>query len=349
MSSRMQLFCPQCRRLLKSSTEAWECASCEKRWPVVHGVPYFVESAPYWGESGIPQEAAQGIVQEMMAGRNWHEVVRNHSLAGVRDRYRFIADLGRARGHTLARLGPESVALDYGAGLGTFSQALAQSAGLVVSVDQVEERVQFMKLRFQQDGCGNVEVVRADINGLPFSDRSFDLIVLNGVLEWLPFSRKSENPRKAQLYYLKKLWQYVKPGGQLYLGIENRWSYHLLRGAPDPHILLRYVAVLPRPLADVVCRIKTGDRYRPYIYSHRGYGKLLREAGFATYAIYAAIPSYASPQRLLDLRTHSREFDADVWTTRNPLSRLLRRFLLHMDYLKYFGPAYIILARKPAG
>ena len=340
----MAFWCPRCGREIQERDGRLRCENCQVSWPIVNAVPHFVESAPYWGEAGLTQAIARELLREMRS-RSWHEVMRAHPSEDVRMRYRITSDPGRAGWSELLDIGAESIVLDVGAGLGGISQALSRRYAQVYAIERVEERVQFMKLRFEQEQCQNITVVRADADTLPFPERYFDLIVLNGVLEWLPFSRKQDNPRDAQLHYIRRLRNLLKPGGVLAVGIENRTDYGLLLGSEDPHISIRYVAVLPRIVADLICRLKIGDRYRPYLYSHAGYRKLIREAGYKSVEIYGAWPGYANPKKLLSLKKSSIEFVDHVWVTKNPLSRWIKKIMVRLDLLKYFGPAYVLFAR----
>jgi SAM-dependent methyltransferase len=305
----------------------------------------FVDSPEYWGEAGISRERAQEVAQRMALG-NWRAVVANHESAEVRQYFRFVSNLDRVGWHEMLSLPPSSRVLDIGAGLGTMSYAISHFYDEVFSVERVRERVDFMRIRFRQDQAENITLLRTDIDTLPFQERSFDLIILNGVLEWLPFSRKDLKPHDAQLHYLRLARRYLKPGGILYIGIENRSSYSQLIGAPDPHTGWRFTSVLPRAVSDIISRIKTGDRYRPYLYSHAGYRKLLRQAGFASSDTFAAIPSYTDPKVLLSLDRPSEDFETYVWQSNHWLSRLIKGAMTKLDLLKYFGYAYIMFAHN---
>ena len=341
----MNLCCPKCRLDLRWGDDSIQCSGCGAKWPVVKGVPNFVSSSDYWGEVGLTQAAIQQIIKEMEV-RNWRQVIQDHPSPDVR-RYRgWLTDFNRARWHQLLGMKPESNVLDLGAGLGTISQALAKHYRRVFAVEKVEERVEFMRLRFAQEGCRNITLIRTDIDLLPFPERSLDLIVLNGVLEWLPYNKKHLNPRNAQLHYLQALRRLLKPGGALYVGIENRMSYNFLAGAPDPHIWIKFVPVLPRILSDVVCKFKLDDRYRPYTYSHRGYRKLLRQAGFRDVQIYGVFPSYHNPREIINISNESRQFISNTWLTQNHLSALAKRMMVQLDLLKYFSHNYIVFARN---
>jgi len=340
-----RLICPTCGSTIIADNDSLRCTGCQTAWPVVRGIPHFIPPVGYWGELGVTREALAGILQEMQT-RNWREVIHSHPDPEVRQYSKYIGNMDRARWKSLVPLTKDSVVLDAGAGFGAVSQALSQVSGHVYSLERVEERVEFMRLRFHQEGCENITLVRSDLDTLPFQEEYFDLIVLNGVLEWLPFSRKNENPRDAQLHYLRALRKLLKPEGTLYMGIENRFSYELLLGSPDQHIGIKFVAVLPRWIADVICKVKLGDRYRPYLYSSWGYRRLLAEAGFGRSSVYVACPHYTDPVKIVSLEENSREVADTVWRTKNPLSKLVRKLMLSLDTLKYFGVGYSLIARK---
>lgn len=130
------------------------------------------------------------------------------------------------------------------------------------------------------------------------------------------------------------------------MGIENRLSYNFLAGAPDPHIWIRFVPILPRILSDAVCRFKIGDRYRPYIYSHRGYRKLLAQAGFRDVDIYGVFPSYHDPREIVSIRNDSGQFVNHTWSTRSRLSAMAKKVMVGLDSRKYFSHNYIMFARN---
>ena len=113
----------------------------------------------------------------------------------------------------------------------------------------LEERLA-NRLQFEQDEIENVRVVRAAFPDLPFADGSVDLVVFNGVLEWLPSRQPSEPPAEVQRASLRKAFRLLKPGGHVYVGIENRWCYEYFLGAKDPHIGVPWVTILPRWIAN---------------------------------------------------------------------------------------------------
>jgi len=52
-------------------------------------------------------------------------------------------------------------------------------------VEAVTERIDFTRERLRQERVNNVRLMQASAADLPLADNSFDLVVVNGVLEWV--------------------------------------------------------------------------------------------------------------------------------------------------------------------
>jgi SAM-dependent methyltransferase len=123
-------------------------------------------------------------------------------------------------------------------------------------------------------------------------DKSLDVVFLNGVLEWLPEYNLSSPPRKVQLDFLREVRRSLKNDGQILIGIENRIGYPYFFGRQDDHSKIKFATLLPRPLADLVSRIKFHKPYRTFTYGPAGYRRLLQEAGFKDIQINVPAPNY---------------------------------------------------------
>ena len=185
---------------------------------------------------------------------------------------------------------------------------------------------------------------------LPFPEAYFDLIVLNGVLEWLGIFHYELNPRKVQLTKLQDMHKLLKDNGSLYIGVENRTAYVYFLGGRD-HSGIRFTSLMPRKIADICCRIRKGQAYRTYTYNVIGYKRLLNEAGFTKIDIYETIPSYRDVFFLIDVN--------DIKTMEYFFRYLLRirsfkrkalatfsKVLLKMGLFRFLIPEYGIVAKK---
>jgi SAM-dependent methyltransferase len=339
------LACPQCAASLREHGKHLRCAQCAREWPIKDGVPHFVEQFPYWGE--IPLEEMREV-NRLAALGDWKSPLLNSTNPIVRKASEMILNLDRANWQWLVNLSADSRVLDLGAGMGTNSQALGAHYREVVAVEPVLERVQFMQQRFAQEKLAGVKVVRSSVWDIPFPGESFDLVAMNGVLEWVAEGKDGE-PARLQEQALKKIFNIVRPGGYFYLGIENRLGYGYFFGYPDPHCGLPFVTILPRPLAHWYAKRRGhSGGYRNYLYSSHGYRKLLSKAGFSQVEIYVALPSYNHPRFLIPIdggafSYFSRNFNA---VQGGRLRRVLHGLLLRLGILKYCEFSFVILARK---
>jgi SAM-dependent methyltransferase len=321
------------------------CERCGEAWPVIEGVPNFISEAPYWGE--IDQDRMIEI-NERIRNRPWRNVLMEDSSEQVMKAAKMMMNPDRANWHMLLPLGKESIVLDIGAGSGAITETMASSYHHVIAVEPVKERITFMQERFRQDGLHNVTLIRSGVTKLPLLPRSVDLAILNGVLEWIPWSVEEGNPRDIQIQALRRLYDLLRPGGFLCVGIENRWNLGYFAGGNDPHADIPYVTILPRFLADWYARRKTGRPYRNYLYSAFGYRKLFRAAGFSDAQVYCAIPSYNYPSFIVpfDRPTYSyyqRQFNTyETSRKRRLVLGLLRAFGLD----KHLVYSFFIIGRK---
>jgi len=206
------------------------------------------------------------------------------------------------------KLKKSDTVLDVGAGSGVISAALSKKVNRVVSLEKGSENIRFMKQRFNQDGVKNISILKGDALDLPFANNIFNVVIMNGVVEWLPNADIKTSPETLQLKGLKEAFRVLKESGQLYIGIENRSYFKYFLGYPDPHSGLRWVTILPRGLARIYSRLRTKKPYINYLYTHKGYMKILKGAGFSKISFYWAIPNYNNILQIVPLEWRVRNY-----------------------------------------
>lgn len=200
-------------------------------------------------------------------------------------------------------------ALDLGCGAGVVTRGLALACREVIGIDGNADNAALGQTYAEEQGLDNIEFMHAGADELPLDSRSLDLVLLNGVLEWAGANNRGIDPRQQQLHVLREVLRVLKPGGVLYVGIENRFHPGtLLR---DPHTRLPLVNALPRPAANAFSQWHGGFRFQAYIHGHRGCEALLRQAGFQRVAKYVPFPSYQYPVTFIRLRSRAETL-ADV-------------------------------------
>jgi len=249
------------------------------------GIPIFTEDR-YWGKSSKEElEKALRVLEE----KGWDEFKIRYQ-----GKFDFTFEENRADWRFPIPISKDSSVLDIGAGMGRSSIPLARVAGKVVSVDHSFLRMKFLKKRGNMEGLKNIEVYVGDIFDLPFKKESFDVIVMNGLLEWVGVTDRYSNPKEAQVASLRICKDLLKKGGHLYIGIENRFALAYLKAID--HSGLRFTSYMPRFMANWYTLLRKGERYDTYTYNIGGYKKLLREAGFNEMDFRLVYPGYNNPR-----------------------------------------------------
>jgi SAM-dependent methyltransferase len=341
--------CPLCTTPLIDRTNDLFCAQCEKSYEKADGIPAFARNRDeYWG--WIPREAVARVLARRKE-RGWDAAVGE--LVSERPRLlrqilRRTSDEARAAGQFLLSLDAKARVLDIGCGLGAFAFSFARSYGEVVAMDLTLEHLQWIKAYAEERRIANVvPVCGGDTPHLPFESASFDAVVMSGVLEYMALAIPGE-PTSVQQAFLRDVARVLKPGGQVYIGIENRMSARYFRGKPEEHTRMRFAALLPRPLSNALHKRKYGREFRVYTYTMPGYRHLLREAGFPESQFFYPLPEYSHIRHLLPLDANSSASLAPA-ATFEP-SQLADR-ARGSAWGRCFGRSFVIVGSKlrPAG
>jgi SAM-dependent methyltransferase/aminoglycoside phosphotransferase (APT) family kinase protein len=343
------LRCPKCGNEV---SEGSICAATGEPCMTLHeGIPRFLFGQKYWGEIG--SEPMRQLLQEA-AGSHWRtallkcvpdEPVTAHLLAPIRADFLHAMPWNRIRN-----------VLDIGAGMGFMSCDMALYADSVVSLEAVPERAEFIRLRARQDRL-NVSPVIASAMELPFPPESFDLITLNGVLEYLGLWGEGD-PKQLQEEFLRKSLTLLRPGGYLYVGVETRYAVTALLGGRD-HSGLPYTSLMPRRLADLYCRLRGGPfygsehaarGYRTYTHTPLQYQGMVQRAGYDNVSVHGAFEGYNRQRVLYDLNDHAgRKALLERVNPAASLAGSVRRLLTdNRAVYRTLENEVVIFAQKPA-
>lgn len=233
----------------------------------------------------------------------------------------------------------DTMMLDIGAGFGSVGLQLASRTREIYALEQDPERIKVMEKLIQLHQAQNVIPIQESMHEFQLGT-IFDVVLLNGVLEWAGHKSDHFAPREAQKNLLRRARAVMKSDGVLVIGIENRFSPLYLK-TPD-HNGLKYTSYMPRKLADWWSRAILDEPYDTYTYTANGYEKLLREVGFSQIKIMGCFPNYRYPklvysfepcvlQVIRDHLVRSKKQDLFFWLMKHGLA-------------KWLSPSFIIFA-----
>ncbi|MCG3195643.1 MAG: hypothetical protein GHCLOJNM_00110 [bacterium] len=352
------LCCPGCEgELAETSPGTLSCLGCGGRFPLTEErLASFSDPGAYWGEEFSLEEMRE--INALARAQGWREAVERIVAPKAPSRARYIRDFFRADWRFLFPVEACWRVLDIGAGWGSLSAALATLCAEVVALESALERARFIRIRAEQDRIGNLVPVHGTLGAPPLRRNHFDLVAMNGVLEWLGWADLSRDTRSVQEELLRRAWERLRPGGWLYVGIENRFGISYFLGAMD-HSYLKYTSLLPRPLADWVTRRRRGHAYRTYTYSPIGYRRLLEGAGFGEIRFFGVMPTYSRPINYwplgdgIPIQRFARVLFSEKPNTLSFKSRLAQRMVelvppaLLAAGAKFLVPHLLIVARRP--
>jgi ubiquinone/menaquinone biosynthesis C-methylase UbiE len=202
-----------------------------------------------------------------------------------------LGNLRLANWHLLLAPSPSGAALDVGCGFGTLPLGLASHFRTAVGAEMLPDRLRYATLRARQEPWPNAHFVRSHGACLPLADASFDLVTMNGVLEWAAIYSDGD-PRSLQVAMLAEMRRVAREDGTVAVAIENRYALESLLALADTHTGLTFVTAMPRRVADLLSRWRRREPYRAFLYSHGGYRKLFRDAGFDDVTVLDLVSSY---------------------------------------------------------
>jgi SAM-dependent methyltransferase len=336
---------------------ALQCFGCKHEYENDHNVLLLSENTTSWNL--IPADIMNKI-NSFADVDTWQNAI--NKLCPPRF-FPIIDEGGRADWKFLLNIDSGSRVLDFGSGLGAISISLASEGASVIALDKTLESLKFIKIRSTQEGFNNIIPICYDGKRLPFPDEYFDLIVLNGVLEWIVSgqtyctqeSSKRNNKdcqeethihQNKQLEFLKECSRVLNKDGCVYIGIENRIAIKYFLTVPEDHMGIRFISLMPRYLADRICIMKTGRPYLARTHTKIGYKALLNKAGFKNNIFYMPIPDYRMFDNLVpsDNRSIQKYFVGSY--TGVSKWNVFYNFLYKLNILDFFINSYSIFAFK---
>ena len=337
--------CPQCHGELTRSPDHLQCGSCDSEYSITANVPCFAIGSSAWQLSS--DRSPEGLLAQARE-KGWRQ-----SIAGMdKDRAEWVAGENR---FTLSILStPKGRVLDCGSGWGGLTFWLAEEFDEVHAFDCSLDGLQFIQIRSEQEGISNMNLAQGNVLSLPYPDDFFDVVVLNGVLEWVGTFSDEHPPEHLQETALRQIMRVLRPEGTLFLAIENRYGLQYFLGYKEEHTALRFISLLPRWLAKLYHRIRRGKDFRALTHSRSALERMLRRCGFAEMTWLFVHPSYRNTRlaATLDGPSGLRFLIGHFLSNEPLLRRWVPRFLLDgllrvdelLELSVFFSPSWTVFA-----
>jgi SAM-dependent methyltransferase len=186
------LRCPNCKSNL---TEKLECKKCNVQYPVIRGIPRFVNSEFYVENFGF----------------QWNK----HKRTQFDNEKEKPSELFLRRIGLTPELVKDKLVLDAGCGAGRYSDVVSRWGGNVVAVDLSSA----VEASHENLGHKGVKILQADIMNLPFAEETFDVIFSIGVLHHTPDTKKA----------FEALVPLLKPGGLIVVWLYSAYNDESMR------------------------------------------------------------------------------------------------------------------------
>jgi ubiquinone/menaquinone biosynthesis C-methylase UbiE len=332
----LNFICPYCLSQLSKFDNHWYCSTCNKHFPIKGNIHLFNETNGYF-YTPIEKDNLQKLRIQYQSGmidyKNYITSLVNcfPSESAKENVSNLLGDSRTSWIFLLKGNSSGNIVLNFGCGWDNTTLNMARRYEHVVAVDLTVERLEVLKIKAQNANIDNITYVcGGDTPSLPFASDTFHIITMNGVLEWVAakeyyasVSRLAKNalyhklrnvvkyiknnvgdtnPFHIQVRFLKEINRVLKDGGELYIGIENRYSHKYFKGIPDDHSHLFFSSLMPRPMANLYTIVTQRRPYRTYTYSCKGYSKLLEHASFSNPRFYSLVPSYKDINQIIDLQ-----------------------------------------------
>lgn len=192
--------------------------------------------------------------------------------------------------------------LDVGSGWGQLSIPLAKLGHRVCSLDQTPSRLRLMMAIARQESV-SLAPICGDIETFPVRKQGFDLVILNGVLEWTVRDRTAASTSAAdhQVAVLQRCRSLLAPGGRIFLAIENALGLKYLMGSREDHAGVPWAGLADDHQSEQIWRRAGADCMRARTHDLAGYRSIIAKAGLIEGAAWGCFPDYKLPNHVVPL------------------------------------------------
>lgn len=335
--------CPYCQGEIKIIGDGWRCFNCSKEWLIdSDDITRLREDNVFFGNNRKEMNDLLSEIRKISTWEKFEEKISEFEKKYSDFNYDYCLNPKRADFTFLGDF-EQKIVVDLGAGYGSIAIPLAKRAKVVIALEACLERIKFLSLVAKLRNINNIIPIHGEVIKLPLKEETVDRFIMIGLLEY--FSNRQEG-------FLKYLYQFLKPKGEVWVGIENRLSPIHFLGKTYHSEEFPFEPLLPRFVAAFIRRIIKNAPLKTALHTKKGYFHLFRKAGFKNIEFFYAFPNYKN-QKFITSNAKFKMVSAFLKRRRwgkgkykISLAIKIIELLDKMGLLGVFAPSFFIKAKK---
>ncbi len=202
------------------------------------------------------------------------------------------------------RISSDDSVLEIGAGMGAVTGAIAKKCKHVDCIELSKRRSLVNAYRHRD--MDNINIIVGNFQDVTI-DKKYDAVTLIGVFEYAYYYIDSSNP---YIDFLSKIRDCLKPGGKIYIAIENKLGLKYFSGYHEDHTGVA---------GSGIEGYRRNDKVRTF--SKSQLQRMLTQTGYGNIEFYYPFPDYKLPTVIYDEETiksmevdyaRNSNYDSDV-------------------------------------
>lgn len=289
----------------------------------------------YTGEDAYSDGEIEDELLEIVKANNSDDYIKTIAMD---DRWPILYHLSKDRENILDGFefdGSEEI-LEVGSGCGAITGCLANKGKHVDCIELSKKRS--LINAYKNIKYNNISIYVGNFQDIKLS-KQYDVITLIGVLEYGESYMQCNKPYEE---FIKKIYSLLKPGGRLYIAIENKFGLKYFAGCKEDHTGSMFEGI-----EDYINKsgVKT--------FSYNEVKTLLKSNMFKNIEFYFPFPDYKLPKEIF-----SEEYLPKIGQLRGLVSNydqdrqilfdegLAYDGIIRSEYLNIFANSFLILAEK---
>jgi len=350
----LKIKCINCKNIMKIDEEVLSCPSCNKKYVINDGIIFIKNKEEHYYSEYSPDSDKQKYIpytinkinklpELIKIIRTEFPEIANYIFSPKRADFLYLLPDFTIDNNTIF--------LDVGAGFGNNLIFKKDDIKIGYGIEPTFERILFLKKWANLENADNIIPIKSDSSNIPFNG-DVDVILLNGVLEWIGHFENKNIPievMRSQISTLKKCYKSLKQNGVLVIAIENRFSPLFIFN--KDHKGTYWTSFMPRYFSNFFMNLLCNRAYNTYTYTYWGYKKMLKKVGFNNIIIYGCLPIYRSPKLVYNLEKNifhkipKSILETDHFIKKIYINTIFRMFK-NLNLAKFLATSFIIFAFK---